>query len=139
MTAGRRDQLVIIQRVTVTQDDYGEEVETWATLSEEWMAIHYGRGDERRQAAVEQGQQSANFQALSNTETRSVTLKDRLVLDGYIWDIVGKSPDMPKRGDIEFTATATGEEYTALSVGSGQMDFSDPDNSGLSVLLMEDA
>lgn len=110
MTAGRRDQIVTFQRATTSQDDYGEETETWAELTQEWAAVFYGRGDERRQAAMEQGQQAATFQVLSNEDTRSIALTDRLVLDGWIWDIVGISPETPKRGLIEVTATATGEE-----------------------------
>lgn len=105
MSAGRRDQLITIQRATVTTDDYGAEVPTWATHAQEWAAIFYGRGDERRQAAMEQGSQAATFQVLANAATRTVTLKDRIEHDGAVWDIQGISPDTPKRGSIELTAT----------------------------------
>ncbi len=105
MTAGRRDTLVALESATVVQDDYGQEVPTWAAQGEEWAAIYYGRGDERRQAAMEQGLQAATFQVLSNGMTRAVTLKDRLVCDAEPWDIVGIAPDTPERGLIEFTAT----------------------------------
>jgi SPP1 family predicted phage head-tail adaptor len=105
MTAGRRNKLITIERYTTTQDDYGEETQTWATYAIEWAAIYYGRGDERRQAAMEQGQQAATFQMLSNPLTEAVTLKDRIVHDGANWDITGIAPDTPKRGEIELTAT----------------------------------
>lgn len=105
MTAGRRDTLVAFESATVVQDNYGEETPTWAAQGEEWAAIYYGRGDERRQAAMEQGLQAATFQVLDNGQTRAVTLKDRIVCDGDPWDIVGIAPDTPKRGHIEFTAT----------------------------------
>lgn len=105
MTAGRRDQLVTLQRYTTTQDDYGEEVQTWADLGTEWAAVYYGAGSERRQAAMEQGQQSANFQMLANLTTLGLTLRDRIVLDGVNWDIVSTSPHTPKRGLMEATAT----------------------------------
>lgn len=103
MTAGRRDQLVTIQSFTAAQDAYGEEVQTWADLGQEWAAVFYGRGDERRQAAVEQGQQAVTFQMLSNAITRAVTLKDRLIHDGSTFDVVGIAP--MDRATIEFTAT----------------------------------
>ncbi|MFN6934938.1 MAG: head-tail adaptor protein [Tsuneonella sp.] len=105
MTAGRRDTLLTLQRYTVTQDDYGEEQPTWADIGTEWAAIYWGRGDERRQAAMEQGTQAATFNMLSNTLTRSLTLRDRISGEAGTFDIVGVAPDTPKRGEIEFTAT----------------------------------
>jgi head-tail adaptor len=104
MTAGRRSDKIVIQRGTPTADDYGGETMVWATLANEWAAVFYGRGDERRQAAVEQGQQSATFQCLSNANTRSVTLEDRISHGASTWDIISIAPDTPKRGEIEFTA-----------------------------------
>lgn len=103
MTAGRRDQLITLETATTTQDDYGEEISTWGTIGTEWAAVFYGRGDERRQAAMEQGSQAATFQMLSNPITRALTLKDRIQFGGA-WDIEGIAPDMPKRGYIEITA-----------------------------------
>lgn len=111
----RRDQLVTLQRFTATQDDYGEETQVWTELGKEWAAVFYGRGDERRQAAQEQGQQAANFQMLANLTTLGLKLEDRIVLDGLVWDIVGISPHTPQRGLIEVTATATGQAVEAES------------------------
>ena len=105
MTAGRRSALVTLQRYTAAQDDYGEEVQSWADYGTEWAAVFYGKGDERRQAAMQQGEQAATFQMLSNSLTRAVSLKERIVLNGDSWDIKSISPDTPKRGEIEFTAT----------------------------------
>lgn len=104
MPAGRRAQRITLQRYTAAQDDYGEEVQTWADLGDEWAAVFYGRGDERRQAAMEQGAQPATFQMLSNTTTRALRLRDRIVLDSVTWDITGVAPDTPRRGLIEVTA-----------------------------------
>lgn len=103
MTAGRRDRLVTLQHYTTTQDSYGGETQTWADLGTEWAAVFYGKGDERRQAAMQEGEQAATFQVLSNIITRAVTLKDRIVLDGDNWNIVGIAP--MGRAAIEFTAT----------------------------------
>ena len=102
--AGRRHTLVSIERATVTQDAYGEEVETWAAIASEWAAIYYGKGYERRQAASEQGTQPATFNMLSNSRTSAILFKDRLVLAGVPWDIDGIALDTPKRGEIEITA-----------------------------------
>ena len=100
---GRRDQLISLERATTTQNAYGEEVPTWGPLGKEWAAIYWGRGDERRQAAMEQGSQAATFQMLSNALTRSAKVTDRIVFQGN-WDITGIAPDTPARGHIEFTA-----------------------------------
>lgn len=105
MKAGRRNQLIELQTFTATQDEYGEAVETWTTAATEWAAVFYGRGDERRQAAMEQGAQPAVFQVLSNEDTLAVTVAGRIVHGGADWDIVGIAPDTPERGLIEFTAT----------------------------------
>lgn len=102
MTVGRRDQLITIERFTATTGDYGEEVQTWAEFGQEWVAVFYGRGDERRQAAMEQGQQSATFRMLSNGTTRTLTVRDRIVHDGTNWDILGVAP--MDRATIELTA-----------------------------------
>lgn len=97
-----RDTLIAFQRYTATQDDYGEEVKSWAALGTEWASVFYGRGDEKREAAREQGMQAANFVVPLNSITRGVGIADRIVLDGENWDIVGKSPT--GIDDIEFTA-----------------------------------
>lgn len=104
MTAGRRDQLVSLDRSTTTTDEYNEEVPAWAEFAQEWAAIYYGRGDERRQAAMEQGSQAATFNVLSNERTRSLVLTDRLTVGGVVWDIRSLAPDTPKRGEIEIDA-----------------------------------
>lgn len=101
MSAGNRDQLITIQRATTTTDDYGAEVPTWATYAIEWAAVFFGRGDERRAAAVEQGSQAATFQVLSNSKTLGVTLKDRIQHLGSVWDVKSIAPDTPRRGEIE--------------------------------------
>jgi head-tail adaptor len=104
VTAGARDTLIAFDRATVTQDAAGEEVSTWASLGEEWSFVNWGRGDERRQAAMEQGEQAATFTVLSNPMTDAVGLKDRIVLDGAAYDITSNEPGK-KRGERDITAT----------------------------------
>ena len=103
MTSGRRDQLITLERATTVQDEYGEEASTWTTLGTEWADVNWGRGDERRQAAMEQGSQPATFNVLDNPMTRAVSLKDRIVLDGQNWDIESNVPGK-KRGERDITA-----------------------------------
>lgn len=104
MRIARRDQLVTLERATTTSDGYGEETQTWGTIGQEWAAVHYGRGSERREAAAEHGVQAANFTFLSNPVTRGLTLTDRIQHAGSAWDIEAIAPEMPRRGEIEITA-----------------------------------
>jgi len=102
LPAGKRDKRVTIQRFTTTPDAYNEDIEEWADLATRWSAIYYGKGEERRQAAVEMGKQSASFVMLSDSVTKTVALTDRLFFKGDNWDIIGISP--MGRAEIEFTA-----------------------------------
>lgn len=102
MTAGARDTLVTLQSGVAAQDDYGGETLTWSETGKEWAQISYGRGDERRQAAAESGQQAAIFSFLSNEITRALRIKHRLLTEDGEWDIVGISPI--GRDKIEATA-----------------------------------
>ena len=104
MSIGARDQKIVFQRAAITSDALNSEVQTWGTYAIAQAKVFFGKGDERRQAAVEEGSQAATFQVRENTLTRSVTLKDRISGLGSLWDIESISPHMPKRGTIEFTA-----------------------------------
>lgn len=102
---GRRDQLVTLERFTTSQDSYGEDQQDWAPIGQEWAAVYYGSGSERRQAAMEQGGQTATFAMLANPITLGVKLTDRIVHAGGAYDIEGIMPDTPRRGEIEIIAT----------------------------------
>jgi head-tail adaptor len=93
-----------LQRYTATQDEYGEEVQTWTDLGDERAKKFQGRGDERRQAAREQGTKVATFMMHSNSRTRGLLVRDRIVHDGANWDITDVSDDTPQRGFLEATA-----------------------------------
>lgn len=87
-------------------NEYNEEVDfVWTPLAEEKVAIYYGSGSERRQAAMEQGSQTATFEMLSNTRTRGLTIRDRIVHEGSNWDITELAPDTPRRGMVRAVAT----------------------------------
>ncbi|WP_375290407.1 head-tail adaptor protein [Qipengyuania sp.] len=106
ISSGRRDTLIAFERAAVTQDGYGGEIPTWSQFAREWAAINWGRGDERRQAAMESGRQPATFTVLDNATTRDVTLRDRIVCDG-IWDIESNVPGR-QRGERDITAVRGG-------------------------------
>lgn len=102
MTAGKRDSLIAFQSASVTTDDYGAEIPTWAETAQAWADVRYGRGDERRQAAMEGGAQPATFIVLANLDTLDVIIRDRISFDGSAWDILGIAK--PDRATVEFSA-----------------------------------
>lgn len=101
---GRRDTLIAFEAKTVTNNDHNEEIETWAEAFREWARVIWGGGSERRQAAVEQGQQTATFVVPDNARTRALTIANRITRGGEAWDITGIADGIP--GELEFTAVA---------------------------------
>lgn len=97
----RRRPIITLERATVVTDAYGEEVRTWSTLATEYARVHFGRGDERRQAAMEQGSQAATFVVRDNPATRGATLTDRISYDGGLWDIRSNVPGAPGEREID--------------------------------------
>ena len=53
--AGNRTVKVTFSRATLTESDSGQELEGWSDIGAGWAEVFYGRGDERRQAAMQQG------------------------------------------------------------------------------------
>lgn len=100
LEAGYRNQLVVLQRFTATTNDHGHESQTWASIGSEWAQVRFGTGQERRAAAQEGNQQAATFGVLSNTVTRSLTVRDKIVYLGDDWDIQGLSPTQDNQGVI---------------------------------------
>ena len=100
--SGRRDTLIAFERSSVIENSYGDETDEWAEIGKEWAAVNWGRGDERRQAALERAEQSATFTVLDNNLTRTLTPADRIHLDGA-WDITSTVPGK-KRGERDITA-----------------------------------
>ena len=102
-SAGDLNERISIERDTPTRDDYNEEVSDWAEIGKRWAKVWYGSGSERRESAAEREMQRATFQCRHDATTSNVTVKDRIVFDGSIWDIRNVSK-MRDRGLVEFTA-----------------------------------
>ena len=105
MKPGNRDKRIAFERFGLIENKYGEEVEEFAPFVSRWAQVWMGKGSERREAAMERGGQAATFGIISDTDTRTLTLKDRIVYAGSNWDIESVAPDTPKRGEMEITAT----------------------------------
>lgn len=103
MRSGPRDTLITLQRATTTADAYNEPQMSWADIGTEWAAVNYGRGDERREAAMLQGAQPATFTVLDNANTAGLVLKDRITFEGGFWNVTANAPGK-RRGEREITA-----------------------------------
>lgn len=106
MTAGQRTELIVFERATVTEDTYGQPIETsWATYATRRARVRFGTAQEQRQAAQEGGTQAASFECISSATLKAVTLKDRISYLSSYWDITEIAP--LDRKTIRFTATRT--------------------------------
>lgn len=128
MRAGERDELVIIQRATSISDAYGEPIQTWAEFVKTWAAILHGRGEERRQAGMEEGVQPATFQMLSTPSTRAITLRDRIIAQGVIWDIRGIVMGGPNRGMVEVVAVTNRDAPLVVDPPAGDVIVDEPED-----------
>ena len=101
--AGERDKRITFSSETTAENSLGEPVRTaYAPLGNRWAQVIYGRGDERRSAAIEGADQTATFNVLSDSLTRPITTKHVIQFDGDVWDIVSIAPWA--RAEIDFTA-----------------------------------
>jgi hypothetical protein len=99
----RRFNKVEFRRLTTSEDGFGTPAVSGSTLiCEAWAAIFYGRGTERREAAIEGAEQSATFNVATNADLRAVRVTDVIQLGGDSWDITSVAP--MDRSEIDFTA-----------------------------------
>jgi SPP1 family predicted phage head-tail adaptor len=86
-TTGKRIHRIAIERATTTTDDYGGEIEAWATHTEAFAEVLFGSGQERREAAQESAAQTATFIVPWTPKLGAVTVKDHILAMGGTWDI----------------------------------------------------
>lgn len=103
-TDAERNHRIAIERRTVTKDGYGGELETWAPFAEEYAAVRFSAGNERRAAAQERATATATFVVLSNERTRQVSVTDRILFDGGVWDITSNIPSRQFNAEREIEA-----------------------------------
>jgi hypothetical protein len=102
--AGQRDKLIIINRATVTVDNYGGAIPgTTAEFTRAMARVRFGTAQEKREAAQESAIQSATFECVSTTKLRQVEMTDTISFDGSSWNITEDAE--LDRQTIRFTAT----------------------------------
>lgn len=105
MAAGRRSRKIIVERATVTENAFGEPVESWATFAQPFAEVIFGTAAEGREAAADMGSAAATFRVLHNSTTAAITVKDRVSFDGSYWNIAGNVPSLKLNRHREITAT----------------------------------
>lgn len=103
MNRGQFDRKIVVQRASVSTDDYGGEVPTWVDLQPAWARVRFGTAQEKRQAAQEAGVQAVTFEVVPTLVLLTVTLKDRILFDDSEWDITEVAP--LERYELRFSAT----------------------------------
>lgn len=100
-SASQRTELIVFQRASVTTNDYGEEISTWADYATRRARVRFGTAQEKREAAQESASQTATFECVRSADLNGVTLKDRISYLGSAWDITETAP--LDRATIRFT------------------------------------
>lgn len=104
--SGRLDKRITIQRKTLTDNDYGEPVETWADLITLWAIYLPARGTERFAAA----QQIAEIDTVFRIRYRQgITVMDRIVYNERTYDIKAVVDMCGRKDGIELYAKARAE------------------------------
>ena len=105
MMAGRLDRRITLQRKTVTQDEYGQEIETWTDLATVWAEKRDMKGSERWQAQ----QKVAEVETTWRIRWRDgITPLDRLLDGDQVYDVTGVA-EIGRREGLEITASARAE------------------------------
>ena len=82
--AGARDRKIIVQRATVTQNEFNEPVEAWTELVTLWARERPLKGQERFNSPQILGERVSTFETLFYP---GITIKDRISYDGLYWNI----------------------------------------------------
>lgn len=109
VTAGKRNRHLVIERVTMSQDEYGSPVESWATHWGGWG--NWRRAGARETlAAAEIGAAVTDIFALPfSSLTKAITPKDRLQFEGRTYDIA-ESTELGARDGVIIKAVARADE-----------------------------
>ncbi len=110
------DRVVTLERVTITRDEFGEGIETWGTLAQR-KAQRLDVSDVEAVRAAEVGSQlTTRFVIRYSSEVANLNTRDRLTLEGEIYNIVGVK-EKERRRWIEISAVRR-SDVAALPTGS---------------------
>lgn len=87
MRAGRLRHRLTVERFTTTQNAFGEEEQTWATLATVWGGIEPLRGNERQRAMQVQSTEEVRIVLRWSSEIADLNAADRVVFGSKVYDI----------------------------------------------------
>lgn len=105
MRAGNLDRRIVIERATVSHDQFNAPVEVWGTLATVWASKTDVKDGERMRADAVSSEITTRFRIRYSTTVADVSPKDRVQFDGRIYDIVAVK-EIGRREGIEITASA---------------------------------
>lgn len=86
---GELNEVITLQRATITRNDLGEGVETWATLATRKARRDDVSDGEAIRAASVGAQLQTRFRIRYSSEVASLNARDRLQFDGQTYNITG--------------------------------------------------
>jgi len=95
MRAGRRDRLIRIDRLVVTKDAAGADVEAWVLHAQEWAEYLPMRGKEIIAAQQRLGESVAVFRILFRDD---ITRKHSILMGGVRYEIANIDPVKRRTG-----------------------------------------
>lgn len=108
MESGALDRRIVVLRATTSADAYNEPIEVWSDFLRLWAAKK-DVSDRERLAAQEIGATiTARFTVRWSINADGITPKDRISMDGRIYDIHGIK-EIGRRRFLEITAAARAE------------------------------
>lgn len=94
VSAGELDRRIRIERNAPTRDSHGNDIDAWTLLTRPWARFMPGSAQERREAAEDRGTLTAIFRVRKTSllwpmTGRKLGPKDRIIFDGWAWDVAG--------------------------------------------------
>lgn len=86
MNAGKMDRQITLQRKYVTENESGEQIETWTDIATVWAQKIDMRGSERFTASQTVAQVDTKFKIWYR---RGLTPIDRVLYEGKLYDVGG--------------------------------------------------
>jgi len=88
MNIGHMDRRIALQSTTLTTNDYGQRVASWATYATVWASIKYKRGSEKVTDDQVGSTQTVDFTIRYSTDVSGVKASHRLVYNSQNYEIL---------------------------------------------------
>ncbi len=112
LAAGDFSTWIVIQRATITRDAAGGAVEAWADLKGVWAKRQDVSDGEKWRSGQMAATRLSRFVIRYDQDLANLDARDRLILDGGIWNIAGVKT-IGVRDLLEITADVRGEGLVA--------------------------